>query len=387
MKKLILKIILCLVLFIILFYVGIFLAFIFSMTGHGDFYIPVIISSYISLLFLITITVFKKFRPKTRKTLWIIFSSGILLSCSVYEGINYYDNSIPKLSDNEINPELYEPFSEGTKAVSLNTLSTLKFESDLPRLDGATALYPLYSAFAQAVYPKNEYPVHSGIIRCSKTIDAYKSLAEGTTDIIFVMKPSEDQLKRAKDNNITFKLSPIGKEAFVFFVNINNPVDNLSIEQIQKIYSGEITNWKEVGGRNEEIKAFQRNENSGSQTAFQYFMKDKKIMHPPQEDIIAGMGAIIDRTADYKNYKNAIGFTFRFFANEMVNNKEIKLLRINDTEPNIANIRNNTYPLSGEFYAVTLNDTQNPHVSTFIDWILSEQGQYLVEKTGYVRVK
>ncbi|WP_279401693.1 substrate-binding domain-containing protein [Piscibacillus salipiscarius] len=61
-------------------------------------------------------------------------------------------------------------------------------------------------------------------------------------------------------------MTPIGREAFVFFVHADNPVDSLKVEEIQGIYSGNITNWKEVGGEDVEIRAFQRPEGSGSQT-------------------------------------------------------------------------------------------------------------------------
>jgi len=67
----------------------------------------------------------------------------------------------------------------------------------------------------------------------------------------------------------------------------------------------------------------------------------------------------------------------------MVNNQQIKLLAIDGIVPSTETIQNNSYPFSGFFYAITLgNETENTKL--FIEWILSEQGQYLIEKTGYV---
>jgi phosphate transport system substrate-binding protein len=154
---------------------------------------------------------------------------------------------------------------------------------------------------------------------------------------------------------------------------------------LQAIYSGEIINWKEIGGNNEAIRPFQRNANSGSQTAFLHFMQGKTIKEAPKEDVPAGMGGIISRTADYANYGNAIGFSFRYYANEMVNDTGIRLLKINGVYPDMETITSGAYPLSSEFFAVTLSDNEKPNVQKFLDWMISEQGQLLVEKTGYCR--
>jgi phosphate transport system substrate-binding protein len=95
---------------------------------------------------------------------------------------------------------------------------------------------------------------------------------------------------------------------------------------------------------------------------------------------------MIETVADYTNYKDSLGFSFRFFTNEMVGNRDIKLLDIDGITPNIENIANGKYPLSSNFYAVTLEDTTNPNVQKLLDWIVSPQGQKLVEKVGYVGV-
>lgn len=182
------------------------------------------------------------------------------------------------------------------------------------------------------------------------------------------------------------ELTPIGREAFVFFVNKKNPIDSLTIEQIRAIYSGKVTNWAEVGGERVDIRAFQRPQDSGSQTALQNLMGNVPLMEAPTEDVVSGMGGIISEVAEYKNYKNAIGYTFRYYSTEMVKNKEIKLLPIDGIVPSTENIRNGTYPIASEFYAVTAG-TDNPNVQKLLDWILSPQGQALVEKAGYVSVK
>jgi phosphate transport system substrate-binding protein len=165
-------------------------------------------------------------------------------------------------------------------------------------------------------------------------------------------------------------------------VNGKNRITGLTTSQIKDIYSGKITNWKDTGGKNQSIKAFQRPEGSGSQTMLLKVMGEVAPMPALKQDVAGGMGDIISQTADYKNFSNAIGYSFLFYATKMVKNDQIRLLRIDGVTPSRDAIRDGTYPLAAEFYAITAGSV-NPNVETFINWILSPQGQTLVEKTGY----
>ncbi|AJD92601.1 membrane protein [Jeotgalibacillus malaysiensis] len=318
-------------------------------------------------------------------------AAGIAAAVLITVGsIAAYDTYLESITNSaEVDLRAHEPFESGTKAVSMPKEASLHLEDDLPELDGATALYPLYSAFVQAVYPEDDYP-HVGksnqTVMSTQTDNAYKRLIEEEADIIFVAGPSKRQELAAERAGHEFEMTPIGREAFVFFVNAKNPVDSLTIEEIQGIYSGKITNWQEVGGENEEIQAFQRPEDSGSQTALEKLMGDIPIMEAPGEEIVTGMGGIIKETSDYRNHGNAIGFSYRFFSTEMVRNGDIKLIAIEEVKPSAESIRDNSYPLSAEFYAITVGKrTENEQ--KMIDWILSDEGQWVVEETGYVSVE
>ncbi len=385
------KILLFLVSAIPLLFGGFFVAIMFALSGSERFYPPFILICTGIIILFVFLLVFKLVKPAKLKVLALAFLGIAILSVGVFELNRSYHNRFAQLKEHEVNLEEYKPFSENTKAVALEEQSTLKLDDDLPRLDGATALYPLYSAFVQAVYPEQDYSLYAmkeenavdqGEVICTTTSTAYTRLINGETDIIFVASPSAEQLADAQREGVELKLTPIGKEAFVFFVNAKSSVDNLTTTQIQDIYSGNISNWKEVGGNNQKIKAFQRRSNSGSQTMLQKIMAGKPLITPPKEDVVTGMGGIIAQTANYRNYKNAIGFSFLFFATEMVQNNQIKLLAIDDVAPNKDTIANGAYPFAAEFYAVTAN-SDNPNVRRFIEWILSPQGQYLIEKTGY----
>lgn len=370
---------------IFLGFLGFIVAVFTSLMGGLKFYTPFVVIVTVAIIVFSTIFIFKFMKPRTFKISILSFACLCVAAVIGYEAIEAYHNSFETLNDAEVDLYEYHPFSETTKAVSLQETSTLKLEKDLPILDGATALYPVYSAFVKATYPQEQYDLYKSEVMSSKTDGAYLKLINGEVDIIFAAGPSKRQLQLAEQKGVEMKLTPIGREAFVFFVNSKNPVDNITLEEIRAIYSGEIENWSELGGNDASIRAFQRPADSGSQTALENLMGEKILMTPPKEDVVSGMGGIISKTSSYRNYKNAIGYSFRFFSTEMVKNGQIRHMKINSVFPDKESIRNGKYPIAAEFYAITAG-TDNPNVDRFIEWILSDQGQYLIEETGYVPV-
>lgn len=265
--------------------------------------------------------------------------------------------------------------------------SDFKFKDNQPLIDGATALYPIYAAFVESIYPPSlkYYPCYTedSIAKCSTTNGAYENLINQKVDIIFVAGASKEQLNLAKDKNVTMEFLEIGKEAFVFFVNSQNSLDDLSVDEVVKIYSGKITNYKEVGGKNAKILAFQRDKNSGSQTMLEKIMAGKELMQSPATNVVGDMVGIVKSVGTYKNYKNALGFSFLYFTKEMVKNSDIKLLKINGIYPNSQSILNETYPFVGKFYAVTLKENKKESVKEFLEWLKSSEAKLIIQKTGY----
>ena len=182
-------------------------------------------------------------------------------------------------------------------------------------------------------------------------------------------------------------LTPIGKEAFVFFVSNTNECDNLTTQNIHDIYSGKVKNWSAITGENIKIFAFQRPENSGSQTIMQKIMGDVPLAEPLKEEYIEGMGGVSESVADYRNYPGAIGYSFRFFTTGMADNSDmIKLLSINGIAPTTENIASSVYPYTVSLYAITLEDSRLDTIEPFLEWMQGAEGQELVEKIGYVPI-
>jgi phosphate transport system substrate-binding protein len=176
-------------------------------------------------------------------------------------------------------------------------------------------------------------------------------------------------IEYAENMGVELVYVPFGYEAFVFIVNSKNLIDTLTTEQLRGIYSGEYRNWQKVGGENAPIIALQRIEGSGSQTAMLSFMGETHLMKRP--------ASIIGR---------AIGYSFRFYVSDLAGKENIKMIAVDGVYPSAENIRNETYPITDCFYAVYRADNQNENIPLLIDWILSEEGQLIVEETGYVPV-
>lgn len=367
----------------IVFFVFIGLFFVLIM-GKID-YIALLITCGVVLYILFVFNIFHFFQTKQRKIIFGSIAGAAILISAIAPLKDAFTHLIPTV-DAEVDIGQYEPFSKFGNVTTLNEKATLHLTDDLPKLDGATALYPLYAAIVEATYPEKSYPFYDSEVMVSTTPYAYENLFSGKVDMIFAAAPSVSQKKTAEQKGLKLKMTPIGREAFVFFVNQKNPIDNLTVDQITDVYMGKVTNWEQLGGKDDSIRAFQRPEDSGSQSALQSLMKGMPLMKPPSEDIVTGMGGIINEVSQYRNYKNAIGFTFRFYSTEMVGNDQIKLLDINGVAPTKENIQADIYPITSELYIVTAG-TDNPNVKPLIEWILSEQGQALVEKVGYVPIK
>lgn len=263
----------------------------------------------------------------------------------------------------------------------------------MPVLNGAEAAYPIYSAFANCCYEnigkiQERAKKYGGQIkmpvRFTNTVEGFEELLTGETDIFFGSKPSEAQYKMAEEKSAELVLTPIGSEAFVFFVNSENPVDGLTSDQIRKIYSGEYKSWKQAGGSNIPILAFQRPEGSGSQTRMQYFMGDVPLKEPLKVEYELSMAGVVKEVASYENKESAIGYSFRYYVSEMFHDDNIKFLSVDGVYPDAEAIRGGSYPLSGNLYAITLKDNPNPTVEPFLEWMTGEQGQQIINRTGYI---
>ncbi len=299
----------------------------------------------------------------------------ILFDISFYNIITkkYINNYGDNVKEKSIDLEHYMPFKEDSEIVHFK--SSLKIEENIPVLDGATALYPIYASYVESLYPEDSVKFNGkdfendSSIQKTGTTKAYKRVVDGDVDVIFCAGPSKKQEEYAKEKGVELELVPIGKESFVFIVNKNNKIDGLTVDQIKDIYQGKIKSWDEVGGEKEPIIALQRAEGSGSQTAMLKFMNGIEMANPGQMFI-----------------GRALGYSFRFYVEGIVKDGNIKMLSLNGIAPTKENIKNGSYPITDSFYMIYRKDNENPNIKVLKDFILSKDGQEIIENTGYVSI-
>lgn len=261
-------------------------------------------------------------------------------------------------------------------------------KEDYPKVDGATAMRPMSVEIAKSVLNMTNEEAEEFIVH-NTTAKAYENLINKKTDLIFVSEPSDDILNKAKNAGVEFEMVGIGRDGFVFVENKENKIDNLTIEQIQNIYTGKITNWSEVGGEDAPIVAYQREKNSGSQNLMEKMvMKGLKMMEVPQSLELTNMSGLIDKIASYENSKNSIGYSIYLYAKEQYVKDSIKFLSINGVYPSDETIADGSYPLSKIVYAIYRKDEpQDSNTRKLVDWLKTEEGQKTVEAGGYVPLK
>lgn len=255
-----------------------------------------------------------------------------------------------------------------------------------PVIDGSTSAIPLDSGIRAAYLGLSQVEIESYISHTT-THQSFDNLLKGTVDAIYTVPVSDDQKAKADEAGIELEQIPVSREGFVFIVNSENPVDSLTQDQIRKIYSGEIRNWSEVGGNDEEIITLTRNQNSGSYNYMHEFMGDLPIVeHIKSEYTLGDMGGVTKYiSGSAHENREAIGYSVFTYVDGMVNDDRIKFISVDGVEPSEESFRNGTYPLlsvtSLMWNAALPEDSE---VRKLAEFIRSDAGKMAVEASGYV---
>ena len=260
---------------------------------------------------------------------------------------------------------------------------------EFPKLDGSTACIPLMAQMMADTTGIDLEVAQSGI-SVSTTAYAWENfgLYDTTTRMLVVYEAPDYVKEELQKANVQLEQKPIGVDALVFIVNEDNPVQALTRQQLRDIYAGKITNWKDVGGKDQAIVAFQRGEDSGSQTLFKKLLiQGGELMTPPSELAPAAMGELVDSIADYNNSANAIGFSVYYYIDQMYSKPGLRLLAVDDVAPSNDTLADGSYPLCNDFYAVIHPDAaaDSPERRLY-DWLDTDAGQDCIKKSGYVAV-
>ena len=270
-----------------------------------------------------------------------------------------------------------------------DTVKTPSFTEDtFPRLDGSTATIPLSEGIVSALLGKSADEAQK-FVNHNKTHAAYEKLIDGKCDLIFVTPPSEEETELMKQSGEEFEITMAVKDAFVFLVNKQNPIDDISSEDLKKIYTGEITNWSQLGGEDAEIIAYQRPDNSGSQTLmYKLLVPQDQIMQAPTEMKPVGMDDLINVVSDYDEGINSIGYSVYYYASGMYTDPNSKMISVDGVYPSNETIADGSYPLSDGYYAIYRKGlSEDDPVTLLMSWLLSEEGQKIAAAQGYVQLK
>lgn len=207
--------------------------------------------------------------------------------------------------------------------------------------------------------------------------EGIRALANREVDIAMASRLlTPDEIKTLAEDNQTIGVSYlIAKDAISIYINPENPVKNFTIDELRKVFTCRINNWKELGGHDHIINLYTRNPNSGTYFYFQQIVLNGEkfclsaIAEPTTEKLVEKIA----------KDKYAIGFGGIGFI------EGIEHAKVNGIEPTDENVRNDLYPLSRYLYFITLRKNEGA-AKDFIDWVLSKNVQKLIKKSGYVPI-
>jgi len=211
------------------------------------------------------------------------------------------------------------------------------------------------------------------------------NLIDGNADIILTHRTiSPDETAHAESVGVTLIENPIALDAFVFIVNKNNRVKSLTVNQIQKIYTGEITNWAQVGGNNSNIDVFTRPRNSGSEEVFRTLVMNGLEPADFPEAIIHIM---IVAFTEVSHVEDGICYTFNNYKEMIarIPDKEVPKIAVNGIFPDNKTVGNGTYPFISKVYVAIRSDLdRNSMAYKLYEWLQSENAKSTIKECGFI---
>lgn len=237
-------------------------------------------------------------------------------------------------------------------------------------ISGSTSVGPLMEK-VQEKYEENNSVILE--IQQNGSGAGIKDVISGISEIGM----SSRELKDEEKNSV--EATTVAYDGIALLVNPENKVKNISLEDVKNVYTGKITNWKELGGEDAPIVVISREEGSGTRDAFQEIVGYKSEELTKEATISDGSGAVKTTVA---GNKNAIGFASFEYIDETV-----LALNVNDVEPTADNVKGGQYKISRPFLLVTKSDSVTENGQKLIDYVLSPEGQQIVADNKLITVE
>ena len=283
---------------------------------------------------------------------------------------------------NGITFENYPKVDGSTSATPLNRMIACKLLGIHYEWGAAILDWTLYPVWEEV--PKNYEDFFWKRIVTSQTHGAFMNLIDGEADIILTHRTiSPDEKAHADAVGVTLIETPIALDAFAFVVNKDNPVKSLTVNQIQKIYTGEISNWSEVGGNDASIEAFTRPRNSGSEEVFRTLvMGNLEPLDFPEREI-ATMGGVFVEV----RIMGGICYTFMAYKELQARapDSDVPKIAVNGIFPDKGTVKNGTYPFISKVHVAIRSDLdRNSMAYKLYQWLQSEHAKTTLAECGFV---
>lgn len=254
--------------------------------------------------------------------------------------------------------------------------------SEVITLKGSDTMVILAQRWAEN-YMKNKQDVTVQVTGGGSGV-GISALINGTTDICNSsrpMKPSEREKLKMRYNSVGVEIK-VARDGLSVYVNESNPVKELSLAQIKDIYTGKITNWKQLGGADKKIIVYGRENSSGTYVYFKDFVLQGQDFMPSTQTL-PGTAAVVNAVA---KDKWGIGYGGAAYGKGI---REVAVKKDGNSPaytPSVETVKNGTYPITRFLYFYTRNRPTGA-IKDFIDWVLSPEGQKVVSTVGYFPVK
>ena len=243
-------------------------------------------------------------------------------------------------------------------------------------IKGSTTVLPVTQKTAEAFRKINNVSI---TIEGSGSGNGIKALIDGTCEIANSSREMKaEELQSAKDKGKSVKEIALAVDMIVPVIHPSNGVNNITMAQLKAVYDGSITNWKQLGGKDENIVVISRDTSSGT-----YEIWHEKVMKKAdvRKDALlqASNGAIVSAVAGNPKALGYIGYGYI--------DKSVKTITVDKVEVTIENGKSGKFPVSRKLYMYVDENKLSPDAQKYIDFILSDEGQKLVKEAGFIPVK
>jgi len=224
-------------------------------------------------------------------------------------------------------------------------------------------------------------------VKSSQTHESFINLIDYKADLILSARSiSADEKEYGDVAGVSLIETPIALDAFIFIVHANNPIKSLTTKQIQDIYTGKITNWKEVGGKDAKINPYVRDANSGSQELMESLvMQGLEIADFTASNIELYINTMVGVYDAALRDPNAICYSIHYYKEQIVPGYVVQTIAIDGIEPNKKSIENSTYPYLSEVYATIRSNLDKSSMAyKLYELLQTEAGKRVITESGYV---